>query len=991
MAQSKIPQVNPKAQFSAMEDRINEFWKENRIFEKSVENRPKDKRYSFVDGPPFVTGSPHYGSLVVSIPKDIIPRYWTMKGYRVRRVWGWDCHGLPIEERVSKKLDIKDRSDVEERVGVDKYVQACRDYVEKGISDWRWYIEKIGRWVDLDNAYRTMNPEFNESVIWAFKQIWDKGLIYKGKRVSLYSTDTSTPVSNFEVAMDDTYEDVEDLSIFVKFPLKTDRFNDITQGDPVQLTVWTTTPWTIPANFALVVNRDFGYSIVRYQDEYLCVATDRLEYTFGDEKYEIVEEIEGKEFEGLEYEPAYDFFKGQVNENDWHVYLSDEVVNEEGTGILHVAPGFGEIDFNMGKEWNLSAIVHIDENGNMLNGTWKGKYIRDASPLITKDLDKRGKLLRSENYVHRLPFYRGKNPLIYMAQDSYFVDIQKIKPQMLKLQKKINWIPDTFKKRFKYVLETSPDWAVSRNRYWATIMPIWENDEGDQIVVGSIEEMMQYTDQIEKVELDNGKSEYRLDGEKIMLHRDFCDKLVFNKDGKEYHRIPEVLDCWMDSGSVPFAEHHYPFENKEAFEQAFPADFIVEYTGQVRAWFNVLFRISLILFNDVPYKNVICHGVMFGNDGRKMSKSYENYPDPKKVLEEKGAEAIRLYLMSTPIMAGGDTAWSDEVLNDIVKDVLIPIWNTYRYLSLYANIHRWSPETINFTSDAKLDRWIESYMKQTTARYAKALENYDIPSSVKLIQPCIDNISKWWIRRSRDRFSNGDKDALQTLYATLVLFAKTFAPQMPFLTEEIYQNLIVKAGMSNHGGSIHLESYPEIGENSIDVKLLEGMQTVRDICSNGLKIREDNGLKLRQPLSKAYTAVKDEFLQELIKAELNVKEIKFSKKPVEGENLTTERQYDKYVTLDILVTEELKTEGYVNDFVRQYQNSRKRGEDIDYGDKVRLTIGIKESSVKEVLEEYLIKDNLKNLNIADVEFKTEYDEKTFKLGDAEISLSVEKI
>jgi isoleucyl-tRNA synthetase len=984
MGKSKIPQVNPRAQFSVMEDRIAEFWKENNIFQKSIENRPKERRYSFVDGPPFVTGTPHYGTLLVSIPKDIIPRYWTMKGYRVRRTWGWDCHGLPIEDRVNKKLGVKDRTDVEQKVGIDKYVQECRTYVEQGITDWRWYIEKIGRWVDLDNAYRTMDPEFNESVIWAFKQIWDKGLIYKGKRVSLYSTDTCTPVSNFEVTMDDTYEDVEDLSIFVKFTLKTEKFNEYTNGKPLRLVAWTTTPWTIPANFALAMNENLSYTIVKHEDEYLVVGSQRLESTFEDRGYEVVHEIEGKEFEGLKYEPAYNFYSDNVCENDWKVYLSNEVSEDEGTGILHVAPGFGEVDFNMGQEWGVSGIVHIGEAGNMLDGDWKGVYIRDASPMVADDLEKQGKLLRSQKYVHRLPFYRGKNPLIYMSQDSYFIDIQKIKPRMLELQEKINWVPDTFKKRFENVLETAPDWAVSRNRYWATVMPIWESEDGDQIVVGSIEEMMQYTDQIEKT-----GDEYRLNGKKMTLHRDVCDQLVFVKDGKEYRRIPEVLDCWMDSGSVPFAEHHYPFENKEAFEESFPADFIVEYTGQIRAWFNVLFRMSLMIFDDIPYKNVICHGVMFGNDGRKMSKSYQNYPDPRGVLEGFGAEALRLYFMSTPIMVGGDISWSDDLLNDQVKDVLIPIWNTYRYLSLYADMHNWTPTTTEFTSEEKLDKWIESYMKKTTSEYASALESYDIPKSVKLIQPCIDNISKWWIRRSRDRFADGNTDALQTLYSAMVLFAKTFAPQMPFLSEEIYQNLVVKGGISNAKESVHLEDYPEINIEDINEELLKEMELVRNICSNGLKIREDNGLKLRQPLSKAYVSLEKDFLRDIIMSELNVKEIELSEKPVEGEGLVSIGEYEEYVTMDTNLTEDLISEGYTNDFARQYQNARKKGENINYSDKVKLVVNIDNAGVRKIIKDYLEK-NKEDLNIETYEVGEVVVGNRFDLGEAKVSLKIEK-
>ncbi len=981
---AKIAEVNPRAQFSAMEDNISEFWKKNDIFQKSIDSKPEDKRYSFVDGPPFVTGTPHYGTLLVSIPKDIIPRYWTMKGYRVRRTWGWDCHGLPIEERVNKKLGVKDRIDVEEKVGVDKYVGECRAYVEQGISDWRWYIEKLGRWVDLDNAYRTMDPEFNESVIWAFKQIWDKDLIYKGKRVSLYSTDTCTPVSNFEVTMDDTYEDVEDLSIFVKFTLKTDKFEQYTNGKPLRLVAWTTTPWTIPANTALSVNADLEYVIVKHGEEYLSVAKSRLESTFEDGEYEVVHELKGSEFESLEYEPAYNFFLDQTNEKDYHVYLSDLVAEDEGTGILHVAPGFGEVDFNMGQDWGLTGIVHIDESGNLLDGDWKGVYIRDASVTITDDLEKLGKLLRSLKYVHRLPFYRGKNPLIYMTQDSYFIDIQKIKPKMLELQEKINWVPDTFKKRFLNVLETAPDWAISRNRYWATVMPVWESEDGDQLVVGSFEEMMQYTDQIEKV-----GDEYRLNGKKMTLHRDVCDQLIFVKEGKEYRRIPEVLDCWMDSGSVPFAEHHYPFEHKEEFEQAFPADFIVEYTGQIRAWFNVLFRMSLMIFDDIPYKNVICTGVMFGNDGRKMSKSYGNYPDPKDTLIEKGAEALRLYLMSTPIMSGGDVSWSDDILNDQVKDVLIPIWNTYRYLSLYSNMHDWSPTTTDFTSDEMLDKWMEAYMKQTAIKYADALESYDIPTSVKLIQPCIDNISKWWIRRSRDRFAQGNEDALQTLYATMVLFSKIFAPQMPFLSEEMYQNLVVNTEVKGAKESVHLEEYPEFKQEDIDEELLSEMEVVRNICSNGLKIREDNSLKLRQPLSKAYVAIEKEFLRDIVQSELNVKEIEFSKEPFSKDGLVTVGEYEQYVTLDTNLTDELISEGYINDFVRQYQNARKKGEDINYGDSVKLTVNVDEPKVRDIVENYL-KENQEELKLSEFTVGDEVVGNRFELGEAKVSLVVTK-
>jgi len=520
-------------------------------------------------------------------------------------------------------------------------------------------------------------------------------------------------------------------------------------------------------------------------------------------------------------------------------------------------------------------------------------------------------------------------------------------------------------------------------------MPVWESEDGEQLVIGGIEEMMEYTDQIEKVEMKDGKFEYRVNGKKMTLHRDVCDQIVLKKDGKEFKRVPEVLDCWMDSGSVPFAEHHYPFENKEAFEDAFPADFIVEYTGQIRAWFNVLFRMSVLLFDDIPYKNVVCTGVMFGNDGRKMSKSYQNYSDPKETLEAKGGEALRLYIMSTPIMAGGDISWSDELLDEQIKDVLIPLWNTYRYLSLYANIHSWSPKTTEYTSQNNLDKWIESYMKSVTMEYSKALESYNIPVSVKLIQPCIDNISQWWIRRSRDRFAKGDSDALQTLYATMVLFSKTFAPQMPFLTEEIYQNLVVNAGIKDSEESVHLEKYPEFEEKDINRELLEKMSLARQICSNGLQAREISKISLRQPLSKAYIAVDDEYIMSVVKEELNLKEVFFSKEIYEGEGIITVGENEFIVSLDTNMTDELKNEGIINDFLRKYRDLRKKN-GLRMDDKVLVTFSFEDGDVKDVLSEYVL-GNMDVLQAKDVKISESTQEGVggFSIANTKVSVLFE--
>lgn len=941
---SRIKQVDQRAGFPALEDRINEFWKKNKIFEKSVEQRPLDNKYTFVDGPPFVSGMPHPAHLFVSTAKDIIPRYWTMKGKRVRRVFGWDCHGLPIEAKVNAKFGITSRKQLEEEFGIDKYVAACREYVQQHITDWRWYIEKIGRWADMDNAYHTMYPEFNESVIWAFKQFYEKGLVYKGKRTSLFSTDTSTPVSEFEVAMDpDNYREVDDLSVFVKFQLTTQPFGKL----PTFMLAWTTTPWTIPSNFALAVNKDFEYTVVKYKNELYVLATDRVEYAFGKEEYEVVKTIGGTELNGLEYEPVYDFFVDSKTENDFKVYLSEHVTNEDGTGVLHVAPAFGEVDFEMGKDWGLSDATDIDEAGNMTVGPWEGTYLRDASPVIAEDMKEKGNLLRSEMFKHRLPFYRGENPLIYMVQDAYYIKLQDVKKRMLELNEGVNWIPEHFKyKRFAHTVETSPDWGISRTRYWATILPLWESKDGDKLVMGSIEEMTQYTDQIEKREED-GKTVYYMDGKKFMLHRDFCDKLVLKKDGKEYFRVSEVMDNWLDAGSVPFAEYHYPFEHEEEFKNGFPADFIVEYTGQIRAWFNVLFRVSTILFDREPFKNVICHGVLSGSDGRKMSKSFGNFTDPKKVLNEIGAEAFRLYSMSTPNMVGGDINWSDDLLNEQVKTVLIPLWNTYRYLAMYAHMHDWSPKNTEYAENNILDRWLKSYMNKVTKEYSEAIERYDLPASTKLIAPTIDNISTWWIRRSRDRFANGDKEALQTLFAALVQFAYTFAPHIPFVTEEMYQNLVVGTGLKGAKESVHLDDYPVVGE--IDEKLLEQMERARKVCSLGLNIRDENRIKLRQPLSAAFIeGIDNEQLVELVKEELNVKTVKaFPKKKSKGVLVKENEGYK--VGLDINLTPELIQEGLYRDLVRSVQNARKQS-GLNVGEKAVMTLTVDSAELAKILE-----------------------------------------
>ncbi len=949
--------VDQTKSIQQLEEELVEYWQQNKTFEKSIENRDVKDSYTFVDGPPFVTGSPHYGSLLPSIAKDVIPRYQTMKGKRVRRVWGWDCHGLPIEEKVNKNFGIKSSTQLEQKLGIERYVQECRKYVETASSDWRWYINRIGRWVDMDNAYYTMSTPFMESVIWAFKKIHEQGLIYKGKRVSLYSTDTSTPVSGFEVAMDpDNYRDVEDLSIFVKFELE-NTSNLYPTDKPIFMVAWTTTPWTIPSNFALAVNEKFTYTLVEYDNQLLIVTKDRLQYTFNEDEghigteqdkvVKILKEFKGTDLQGLTYKPVYDYFASTKTQSDFHIYLSDDVTIDEGTGVLHIAPAYGEVDFNLGKKHGLSDLSDIDDEGKMIIDPWKGIYLREASPLIAEDLQKKENLLRSEAYKHRLPFYRGSNPLIYMAQDAYFINIQKIKDRMLELNKKTDWTPEHIKDgRFGHTLATAPDWCISRNRYWATIMPIWKSEDGEEIIIGSIEEMTQFTDQIEKKE-ENGKITYTFEGKPMDLHRDVCDKIILTKDGKKFTRIPEVLDCWMDSGSAPFAEYHYPFENKELTEKTIPADFIIEYVGQVRAWFNVILRLSTLIFDETAFTNVICTGVLAGTDGRKMSKSFGNYPDPRATIEKYGADALRLYFMGSPVMIGEDMNFNENDLADQVKSVLNIYWNSYKYFVTYATATNFDPNKSE-VNETLLDKWIKARLKETTQEIASALDEYNTPRATRAIRPFVDDLSTWYIRRSRNRFVAGDIAALQTLHEVLLEFSKAAAPVIPFITENIYRGL-------TNGESIHLLDYPKVEVlNEADKKLLEHMKLTREISSLGQAARLQAKMPIKQPLQTAQINTEnakelpDEYL-EIIKEELNIKLVTFVD-TIDNSYVIVEDRGIK-VGIDTTLNEDLQIEGKLREVQRALQEARKNA-GLQVSDEITLTWYSDDQMVKNVFSKY---------------------------------------
>ena len=955
---------------SEYEKALVEFWKKNKTFEKSVENRPIDNSYVFYDGPPFITGNPHHGTLLSSIVKDAVPRYWTMQGKRVERRWGWDCHGLPAENFVEKQLGITDRREIGTKWPLETYITKARESMVANSETWRGTIDRIGRWVDFDNCYRTMNKDFMESVWWAFKTLYEKGKIYEGEKVLMYDTKFATPVSKAEVTMDnDAYQTVTDPSAFVKFKL-VDR-------DEYVL-AWTTTPWTLPANMALAVSKKLKYGLYDVEGDKMIMAKDLAKKLVGEDA-KALKTYSGSDLEGLKYIPLFEMDDEIArNKNAHKIWVADFVSAEDGTGVVHIAPAYGEDDYALGKRNKIPVRHTIDDNGYYFP-EWAERLheigVRDTdengievwagNKFIAKCLEEKGVIWKIEYIKHEYPFNpRSKQRIMYRAFPSWFFDVEGSKELMLEKNEDINWFPAHLKYgRFAKNIEQAPDWNLSRDRFWATAMPVWKGDKGSIKVVGSYDEL------------------YELSGVRLEdYHRPWVDEIEFDINGEHFKRIDKVLDCWFESGSMPFAQLHYPFENKEKFEKNYPADFIVEYVGQVRAWFYYVHVVNTALFGECAYKNVITTGTLAGNDGRKMSKSLGNYTDPNELMDKFSADALRFQLLSSPVLAGEDFALIDKDVSDTARKLTM-IWNVYDFFTMYASVdgwdskNSWKPSGKTTFGDLKnpLDRWIISRLHQVKAEIIEGMDQYNIPKALAGVLPFIDDLSNWFVRRSRRRFwkseDDGDKaEAYWTLYTVLVKFAAVVAPFVPFLAEELWQNMTG----GEDGESVHLLNYPQNVE--VDQKVLDDMARCREIIKDGLALRmvRDDGfgqIKVRQPLAKlTYGGDKlEKFYENIIAEEVNVKKVAHGKKLV----------------LDKKLTDKLRAEGFVRELIRFVQAARKKaGLNVDDRIKLSVSVDIPEEHLEMFKNEVLATDLSKDGNYS-------YDE-IVKVEGENVTISREK-
>ena len=853
--------VSTNMNFVEREKNIEKFWKDNQIFEKSMEHRKEGETYTFYDGPPTANGKPHIGHVLTRVIKDMIPRYRTMKGYMVPRKAGWDTHGLPVELEVEKLLGLDGKDQIEE-YGLIPFIDKCKESVWKYKGMWEDFSSTVGFWADMDNPYVTYHDDYIESEWWALKEIWNKKLLYKGFKIVPYCPRCGTPLSAQEVAQG--YKDVKERSAIARFKVK---------GEDAYILAWTTTPWTLPSNVALCVHPEETYAKVKCGDYVYYMAEALLDTVLGEGNYEILEKYTGKDLEYKEYEPLYNF--KPLNKKAHYVVCDTYVTLTDGTGVVHIAPAFGEDDSKVGRKYDLPFLQLVNEKGEMSEETaWPGVFVKKADPLVLEDLDKRGLLFSAPKFEHSYPHcWRCDTPLIYYARESWFIKMTAVKDDLIRNNNTINWIPESIGKgRFGDWLENVQDWGISRNRYWGTPLNIWECECGHMHSIGSRQEL------------------YEMSGDEraktVELHRPYIDEITIKcpECGKMMHRVPEVIDCWFDSGAMPFAQHHYPFENKELFEQQFPADFISEAVDQTRGWFYSLLAESTLLFNKAPYKNVIVLGHVQDENGQKMSKSKGNAVDPFEALETYGADAIRwyFYINSAPWLPN---RFHGKAVSEGQRKFMGTLWNTYAFFVLYANIDNFDATKYKLEYDklSVMDKWLLSKLNTLIKTVDDHLANYRIPESARALQDFVDDMSNWYVRRSRERFwakgMEQDKiNAYMTLYTALVTTAKVAAPMIPFMTEDIYQNL-VRSIDKDAPESIHLCDYPEADEALIDTKLESDMDHLLEIVVMGRACRNTAAIKNRQPIGKMYVKASfdlSNFYKDIIADELNVKEVEFT-------------------------------------------------------------------------------------------------------------------
>jgi len=925
MAKLHKDNFQDKLNIPVSEHEVLEFWDETNAFERSVSERPADKQYVFYDGPPFATGLPHYGHILASTIKDVIPRYWTMKGYRVDRVWGWDCHGIPIENMVEKELELVGGKKGIEAMGIDKFNNACRSAIFRFDKEWEKVIRRIGRWVDFKHSYKTMDATFMESVWWAFKELTKKDLVYEGRKVILYCPRCATPLSNFEIAMDNSYKDMNGPSTIYKYK--------VNEEADTYLLAWSTTPWNKIATPALAVNPTMRYVKVKQKGEQYILAKSTVSM-LDKEPYEVVGEYAGKDLEKLTFAVHYDFYAPKDNERAGVVVADDYVADAEGTGIVTLAI-YGEDDYRVMTKHHVQLIEHVDSEGKMKPEVtpWAGMFMLKVNPLVNEDLEKRGLIYRNEDRLHSVPVcYRCETRLYHAPVPAWFINVAKLKNDLVAQNEHINWYPDHLKHgRFGKGLETAPDWNISRSRYWGTPMPVWVSAETKKTrIIGSLEELRTWA-------VDTDRAEKITD-----IHREFLDDLEVWVDEEKTikgTRIPEVFDCWVESGSMPYASIHYPFENKEKFEAAHPAQFIAEYIAQTRAWFYTLHVMSVGLFATHTFENAVTTGTILAEDGAKMSKSKKNYPDPTILFEKYGVDALRFYLMGSVVMKAENVNFSEDGVKEIYQKVVSTVWNVFSFYKLYVK----GPASATPPTPVHvMDKWIMSKLNALIVEVTAAMDGYDTTLTCRLLLAFITDLSTWYLRRSRDRMQT-DAVGQQVFGWVLSNLVRLMAPVTPFITELIYQNLV-------SGDSVHLSNWPTADKKFIDPALDAHMTFVKNVAELGNAKRKELGIPVRQPLGKvtvytSYPSPSAEWLS-IFQEELNVKS---------AEVVTSDKEM--YVELDTTITPELKAEGDKRKLVREIQMLRKaKGCRID--EQVSLVVSTQYKSLPEALLNEVKKDTL---------------------------------